>query len=99
MLEGISLVNLTASGLLGIVVLMILFDRLISRKRYEEKCQESERWQKAYETERDTRKVSDAQTAQLLEYAIVSHEILEAMFGATEPPRKGGAHRVVQTSN
>ena len=99
MLDGIPLVNLTPSVLVGIVVLMILLGRLRTNKEYQEKCAESERWRNAYEVERDARVLADRQTAELLELAKATHDILHAALSEVEPPGRGGVHRVVQKSS
>lgn len=100
MLDGIPLVNLTPSVLLGIVVLFILLGRLIPRSALVDKAEESERWRKAYEAEREARTLADAQTTELLEVAKATHGILDAIVNDADPAPKGGAHRVVarQTS-
>lgn len=91
-------VEYTASGLLGLAIVCIIFGILVPRPFWKDKKEEAEKWQKAYETERDAHAITRAQNSELLENSKVVRDILEAMFHATEPPGKGGAHRVVQTS-
>ena len=99
MLEGFTVTDWTAGSLLAVAILLMFFGRLIPRPTYDEKVKEAERWRLAYEAEREARMTANEQTAELLEYAKLSHQLLEAVFSNTgEPPRKGGAHRVVQTS-
>lgn len=99
MFEGINLSVLTERGLVFLAVLMLFFGVLVPRSTYKEKCEESERWRKAYEAEREARSLSDGQTKELLEFAKASYHILDAAFSETEQSnRTGGAHRVVPTS-
>ena len=99
MFEGLKATDWTAGGLLAVAILLMFFGRLIPRPTYDEKVKEAERWRLAYEAEREARETATQQTAELLEYAKLSHQLLEAILGESEkPPRKGGAHRVVQTS-
>ena len=97
MLEGIPFERLTAPTLLGIAVLLIFLGRLVPRSFYKDKVAEAEKWRLAYETEREARATSDAQTAELLELAQTSHQLLVAMFGASEHRRAGGADVVQAT--
>src|SRR6185503_3040876 len=98
MFAGISIVSLTPSVLLGITVLMIFVGRLWTNSAYQEKCKEAERWRKAYETEKEARATSDAQTRELLEVGKSTYALLDAVFSTNEPQSKGGAHRVVPSS-
>jgi hypothetical protein len=97
-LDGIPLTVLTPSAILGVVVLAIIFGRLWTNAAYKEKKEEAARWQKAYETERDARLDLQGQNKELLEIGRATYSIVDAMFSTIEPPGKGGAHRVVQTS-
>jgi len=83
MFEGIPLVSLTPSVLLGITVLMILLGKLRTNTSYQEKVKESDTWRKAYEAEREARATSDKQTGELLELAKTTHDILIAVFQST----------------
>src|SRR5678815_8823 len=96
MLDGIPLGDLSAPVLLGIVVLSIVLGRLIPRPTYLDKVKESENWRRAYEKERDSRDLSEAQKAELLEAVKVTNDILYAMFDITteESRQSGGRHRV-----
>lgn len=98
MIDGIPILSFTPEVLLGIAILMILSGRLWTNKTYQEKCAEAERWRKAYEAEREARAISDAQTRELLELGKATYAILDAALSEVEPPGRGGAHRVVQTS-
>jgi hypothetical protein len=100
MFEGFTVTDWTAGSLLAAAVLLIFLGRLIPRPTYIEKVNEAERWRLAYETERDAHSITRGQNTELLENSKVTRHILEAMFTAvdTDPPGKGGAHRVVQTS-
>jgi len=65
--------------------------------KYKEKAAESERWQKAYEAERDARIESDSQTRELLELAKLTHSVIVALFEATGDQKKSGGAHVVPT--
>lgn len=95
MFGGIPLGNYTPQALLGMTVICIILGWLVPRATLKDKAEESERWRKAYEAEREARAISDAQTAQLLELAKTTHNILEAMFGTTERARQSGGTNVV----
>jgi hypothetical protein len=87
MLDGIPLLNLTPSVLLGIVVLFIFLGRLVTRQTLLDERERTQEWKKAFEVEREARILADAQTAELLELAKTSHDILNAMFlTTTESP-------------
>jgi hypothetical protein len=96
MIDGIPLSDLTAPGLLLIAVLMVFVGWLIPKPMYREKKIEAEKWQKAYEIEREARSVSDAQTRELLENSKTTIKVLSALaatFGAPEyEQQSGGAH-------
>lgn len=98
MFDGISVASLTPPTLLCVVVLMILLGRLVPRTTLKDKAAESERWRLAYEAEREARATSDAQTAELLELAKTTHNIIAAMFGTTEHIRQSGGASVVPTA-
>jgi len=96
MLDGIPVKDLTTSTLLGLAILLVIFGRLIPWWVYKAKAKECERWQKAYEAERDARRTSESQSAELLEFAKATYHILDALFVNTEySQQSGGAHRVV----
>jgi hypothetical protein len=98
MFDGIPLNDLTAPTLVGIAVLLVMLGGLVPRWLYKAKEQECQRWQKAYEAERDARKTSESQSAELLEFAKATYHILDALFVNTEySQQSGGAHRVVPT--
>jgi len=78
MLDGIHVIDLTPSVLLGVTVLLLLTGRLIPRVTLNDKAAESERWREAYEKEREARAASDAQTQELLEVAHLTHAIINA---------------------
>lgn len=90
MLDGIPVGDLTAPGLLGLAVLMVLAGFLVPRYLYNEKKEEAEKWRQAYEAERKARATSDAQTAELLELAKTTHKIIVATFSTTERMRQSG---------
>lgn len=97
MLDGIPFADLTAPTLLGITVLLLLWGKLVPRSTLVDKATEAEKWQKAYEVERDARIASDAQTAELLEVAKTTHSIVAAVFGTPVQQRQAGEAYVVST--
>lgn len=101
-LDGIPIGDLTAPGLLGVAVLMILFGVLVPRRTLLDKSKEAENWRNAYEKEREARATSDAQTAELLEVTKTTYNIVFALFGTTERMRhadeSGGTSSVVPTT-
>lgn len=90
MIEGIPLAGLTAPTLLGIAVLLLLLGRIVPRSTYLDKKEEASKWQEAYQAEREARQTSDAQTAELLEVAKTTHNIIVAVFHNSELIRRGG---------
>jgi hypothetical protein len=90
MFEGIPIDKLTAPVLLGICVLLILTGRLIPRRVYQDKSEECDRYREAFETEREARATSDAQTSELLEGQKTLLHLVEAIFQNSETARKGG---------
>ena len=95
MLDGIPIVSLTPSVLLGICVLLVFLGRLVPRSVLLDKAKEADKWRQAYEAERNARTLADAQTTELLEVAKATHGILDAIVNDADPAPKGGAHRVV----
>lgn len=93
---GISVVNLTASALLGLTVLLILFGRLVPKPYLVDKQKECDRWREAYELERVARAISNDQTEQLLEVTQTTRDILVETFGSGGPLRNSGGPDVVQ---
>lgn len=81
---GLSIEQLTPIGLLLVGVLMIMTGLLVPYRFYKAKCDESERWRLSFETEREARKLSDAQTTQLLEGQKTSHGMILAIFKNSE---------------
>ena len=94
MFEGIPLVGLTAPTLLGIAILLLLVGRIVPRATLEDKKQEAADWKAAYETEREARIKSDAQTGELLEVSKTTHAITVAMFDVIRSTTQqvGGTH-------
>lgn len=90
LLEGIPIVGLTAPGLLGIAILMILTGKLWTNAAYQQKCQEAERWRLAYEAEREARGESEAGTKELLELAKTTQALITGVFTNSEHIRRSG---------
>lgn len=80
MFEGIPIVGLTAPALVGIFVLLVFAGLLIPRRQLQDKIRECERWQQAYEVEREARATSNKQTIELLEFAKLNHSLITAIF-------------------
>ena len=87
MFDGIPIGDFTAPTLLGVTVLLLLFGLIVPRKNLMDKEREAERWRKAYEAERDARAISDAQTAELLELAKTTYELLDATLNGPSQGR------------
>lgn len=95
-LFGVPVSILTASGLLGLTVLFIIMGKLVPKVFYDGAKAESEKWRLAYEAERAARFISDAQTAELLTQAKVTHSVVVSMFGLLEKgSQTGGGPDVV----
>lgn len=97
MLDGVPLTSLAPSTLLGLAVLLLLLGKIVPRSVYKEKAEEAERWRLAYEAQRKISETSVNQSAELLEVAKASHDILVAVFETAEPTQKSGGTRVVPT--
>lgn len=97
MLDGVPLTNLTPAALVGIGVILMMLGKLVPRSALMDKDAEVERWRKAYEAEREARATSDAQTAELLEVAKTTHNLIVAMFGTADRIRESGGTDVVPT--
>ena len=95
MWDGIPIVSLTPSVLLGIAVLMLFLGKLWTNKAYQEKCQEAERWRKAYEASEEARAISSSQTTELLELAKTTYSIIDATFSTPGRHRPPGGPYVV----
>lgn len=91
-MDGVPLVGLTAPGLLGLAILLLLTGRIVPRMTLEDKVKECEAWKTAYEKEREARAVSESQTAELLEVSKTTHAVTVAMFDVI---RQTGGTRVV----
>lgn len=89
MIEGVPISLLSASALLGLTVLLLLTGRIVPRSTLVDKIDEAERWRQAYEVEREARRISDAQTSELLEVAKTTHAIISAMATTSEHLRGG----------
>jgi len=81
MFEGISFVDLTAPGLLGITVLLFLFGRIVPRQTLVDQTKETETWRQAYFVERDARSAADAQVKELLELSKTTNDIVVEVLG------------------
>lgn len=98
MFEGIPLNVLTPSALLGLCILFIFLGKLVPVSYYREKCKEADRWRSAYETSEKARATSDAQAAQLLEFAKTTNTIVVATLGTAERLRQSGGADVASSA-
>lgn len=98
MLGGIPVEYLTAPTLIGLAVFFIFTGRLVPKRFYQERVNESDRWRLAYEVQRERADKSDAQTAELLEVTKTTHAFIVAIFHSTGsthvPPQIGGTNVV-----
>lgn len=85
---GLPVVGLTAPALLGIMVLFFMVGRIVPRSTLQDKIKECERWQAAYEVEREARATSNQQTIQLLEFAKTNHSLITAIFTNLEAKQR-----------
>lgn len=90
MIEGIPIIGLTAPGLLGITVLLLLIGKIVPRSVLQDKIDESNRWREAYKEERAARALADKQTAELLELAKTTNSVISAVFGDRMLPKSSG---------
>lgn len=95
MFMGFEIETLTASGLLALTVLMILFGALIPRRVYKDKAEEALRWQSAFELQRDRSDKLDSQTELLLEQGKATHALITAVFNNSNAIRQAGEQNVV----
>lgn len=95
MFSGIPVEQLTAPALTGIAVLMVFMGFLVPKRFYQAKVDESQRWQLAFELQRDRADKSDAQTAELLEVAKTTHALITAVFSNSSAIRQAGEQNVV----
>lgn len=79
MFEGIPVLQLTPSVLVGITVLMLLRGWIVPRSTLQDKQKEADQWHQAYELERAARNTSEAQNRELLEVAKASAGFLKAV--------------------
>jgi hypothetical protein len=93
-LDGIPLGDLTAPGLLGVTVLMMLLGWIVPRKTLNDQIKQTEKWQTAYELERQSRVSSDSQTTELLEIVKATYSIVVAQDGSGRSRQSGEANVV-----
>lgn len=94
MLEGIPVGELTPPVLLGITVLMILSGRLVPRRVYKDKADESNRWQLAFEIQRERSDKQDVQIDLLLEQGKATYAFITAVFSNSAAIREAGEQNV-----
>jgi len=92
---GFEIETLTASGLLALTVLMILFGALVPRRVYKDKAEESLRWQSAFEIQRERSDKLESQTELLLEQGKATHALITAVFNNSNAIRQAGEQNVV----
>lgn len=91
MIEGIPVLQLTPSVLVGITVLMLLKGWIVPRSTLQDKQKEADQWHTAYELEREARNTSDAQNRELLEVAKASAGFLKAVSEKAGANQTGGS--------
>lgn len=84
MIYGVTAKDLSLSVIVLLAVFMILTGAILPRWVYKQKDIESERWRQAYETEREARTTSDAQTSRLLEGQKSMTKLISAIFENSE---------------
>lgn len=92
----VAIADLTPSVLLGIVVMLVLLGKLVPRSILQDKIDEAEKWRLAFETEREARATSDAQTTKLLEVTGITNDALQSLNKSIEKLQRspGGANAV-----
>lgn len=90
MIDNIPVIGLTAPAILGIAVLLMLTGRIVPRSTLRDKEIEIERWQLAYETEREARIVSDNQTSKLLLAVETNRDVLYALLKVLNDKTEAG---------
>lgn len=94
MFMGIEIETLTVRGLLGLGVLMLMFGQLVPRRVYKDKVEESNRWQLAFETQRERADKADAQAELALEQGKATHALITAVFSNSAAIRQAGEQNV-----
>lgn len=93
MLEGIAATDVGLGTLVAVFFLLMFFGRIKPKSDVDRADAEAEKWRQAWELEREARIQADTQTAELLEVARTTHQIVVALFGAAESSRRsGGTH-------
>lgn len=90
MIFGVPAEVLTGSGLLGMGILMIMNGLLVPRRFYNDKVEEANRWQLAFEAQRERADKSDAHAEQMLEQGKATHALITAIFTNSAAIRSGG---------
>ena len=90
MIGDIPITGLTAPGILGLAVILLLTGYIVPRKYLVDKETEILRWKKAYETEREARIVSDSQTGQLLVAIEANRDLMSALLTVVKPEARSG---------
>jgi hypothetical protein len=96
-IEGFTAGDLTASALLGITILLILFGRLKPKSDVDRADKNAENWRLVAEAERAARVAADAQTAELLELAKLTYSVMCAVFEVQTKAHRSGGADVVST--
>ncbi len=98
MIDGIPITDLSIPTLLGIGILLIMFGRLVPWWFYKQKAEESEKWRLAFESEKEARIATVAQTQKLIDVTEDIHSIVVAVFRGAELTRQTGEAYVVPTA-
>lgn len=92
LLGNVSLKDVGVSGTLLLVVLMVLTDRLVTRKRLEESREDGRAWRAAAETQQAVNSELKAAVLELLSLARADHHALTSIQAlgraALQPPEE-----------
>lgn len=100
MIGDIPIGTLTPIGVCLLAVVLILMGWLVPRYVYHREIATSEKWQKAYETERTSRILLSGQVAEMLEQTRTSQKMMETFTAMAQRAESaelsgGGRHHVV----
>lgn len=91
-LADIGLGNLTASGVVLLIVLMVLRGTLVTKRQLDEQRQETAYWRTAHGVSEEARRMQAQQMQELLEGNRTIRAVLHALpLPPADPPTGGGA--------
>lgn len=97
MIFDVPILQVSAAALVGVVCMLILTGRLVTRKAQEDLLKDKDKqieaanketafWRKAWETEQRARKIESGHVGQLLEVAHTTTQVLSALPPPAEDP-------------